>query len=133
VLLRYTKNSDLVLKGLNVNIKGGEKVGIVGRTGAGKSTLANAVTRIVEICGGTIEFDGVDICKVNMDQVRESITIIPQDPTLFKGTIKFNMDPTGKCTDQEIEKVLKDAELDKLIFKKKEESEKEKKEKMDKI
>jgi ABC-type multidrug transport system fused ATPase/permease subunit len=52
---------------LNIKIKGGEKVGIVGRTGAGKSTLANALTRIVEICGGSIKFDGVDISKINLD------------------------------------------------------------------
>jgi ABC-type multidrug transport system fused ATPase/permease subunit len=67
VKLKYDKKSELVLKGLNVTIKAGEKVGVVGRTGAGKSTLANALTRIVEICGGSIKFDGVDISKVSLD------------------------------------------------------------------
>ena len=61
VQLRYNPTSEMVLNGLNLNIKGGEKIGVVGRTGAGKSTLANALTRIVEICGGKITFDGVDI------------------------------------------------------------------------
>lgn len=66
-----------------MSIKAGEKVGVVGRTGAGKSTLANALTRIVEALGGSIVIDGVDISNINLQQVRESITIIPQDPTLF--------------------------------------------------
>ena len=66
VKLRYRPTTDMVLKGLNISIKGGEKVGIVGRTGAGKSTLAMALTRIVEICGGAICIDGVDISKTNM-------------------------------------------------------------------
>jgi ABC-type bacteriocin/lantibiotic exporter with double-glycine peptidase domain len=66
VQLRYTKNSKLVLRGMNLKIKGGEKVGVVGRTGAGKSTLANAVTRIVELCGGSMKFDDIDISSVNL-------------------------------------------------------------------
>ena len=137
----------MILKGLNLNIKGGEKVGIVGRTGAGKSTLANALTRMTEICDakdkdydpkdpkplGSIKFDGVDISKMSLQQLRESITIIPQEPALFKGTVRFNMDPTGTCSDAEIKKVLIDAELDKIILKKKEESEKEKAEKAAKM
>lgn len=137
----------MVLRGLNLNIKGGEKVGIVGRTGAGKSTLANALTRMTEICDkndkeydpvkdkilGNICFDGINIGNINLEQVRESITIIPQEPTLFKGTMRFNMDPTGKISDADIEKVLYKAELDKTILKKKEESEKEKAEKLEKL
>ena len=101
----------MVLKGLNVSIKGGEKVGIVGRTGAGKSTFAMALTRIVEICGGTICIDGVDINTINMQQVRDSITIIPQDPVLFKGKIRFNLDPTESCTDEEMIKLLEESGL----------------------
>jgi ABC-type bacteriocin/lantibiotic exporter with double-glycine peptidase domain len=78
VKLRYRKDTELVLRGLNLNIKGGEKVGIVGRTGAGKSTLANAVTRMTEICdendkdhekgkpAGELCFDGVNICNINI-------------------------------------------------------------------
>jgi len=131
--LRYRPTTDVVLKGLNVTIKAGEKIGVVGRTGAGKSTLANALTRIVEPLGGSIIVDGVNINNINLQQVRESITIIPQDPTLFKGTIRFNCDPTEQCTDEEIRKVLEEAEVDKLVLKKKDEDEKKKKENEEKF
>lgn len=66
VELKYRPSTDLVLKKLNLNIKGGEKVGIVGRTGAGKSTITLAVTRIIEICGGSVTIDGVDISKISL-------------------------------------------------------------------
>lgn len=77
VELKYRPTTEMVLNKLNVNIKGGEKIGVVGRTGAGKSTITLALTRIIEICGGNIEVDGVDINKINLQQVREAITIIP--------------------------------------------------------
>lgn len=83
VQMRYRPTTDIVLKGMNVSIKGGEKVGIAGRTGAGKSTLAISLTRIVDIFAGNILLDGVDINKISLQQVREVITIIPQDPVLF--------------------------------------------------
>jgi ATP-binding cassette subfamily C (CFTR/MRP) protein 1 len=66
-----------VLKKLNLSVQGGLKVGVVGRTGAGKSTITLALTRIIEICGGSIKIDGVDINKISLQQVREAITIIP--------------------------------------------------------
>ena len=113
--MRYRPSTDIVLKGMNVSIKGGEKVGIVGRTGAGKSTLAISLTRIVNIFAGTIEIDGVDINKINLQQVREAITIIPQDPVLFKGTIQYNLDPTNRCTDEEIRELLHESGLADLI------------------
>ena len=69
------------------------KVGVVGRTGAGKSTISNALTRIVEIENGSIEIDGVDISNVDLIQLRQQITVIPQDPTLIQGTLKQNLDP----------------------------------------
>lgn len=77
VEMRYRKDTELVLKKCSFKIKGGEKIGIVGRTGAGKSTLCVALTRIVEAEGGSIKFDGVNIGDINLRQVREKVTIIP--------------------------------------------------------
>lgn len=76
IKMRYRPSTDVVLKGMSATIKGGEKVGIVGRTGAGKSTLAVSLTRIVDIFAGNIFIDGVDINKISLQQVREAITII---------------------------------------------------------
>ena len=85
--LRYQEDSSLSLNNCSFKIKSGEKIGVVGRTGAGKSTLCNAFTRIVEKESGSICLDGIDISEVNLAQVRESITIVPQDPTMYKGTL----------------------------------------------
>ena len=71
----------------------GEKVGIVGRTGAGKTTISMALTRIVELMGGKIEIDGVNISKLDIVDLREQITMIPQDPIMFSGTLRYNLDP----------------------------------------
>jgi ABC-type multidrug transport system fused ATPase/permease subunit len=73
------------------------------------------LTRIVEICGGKIFIDGVDIKEVDIDYLREKITIIPQDATMFNETLRFNIDPYGKCTDEEIVQLLKRAGLEKLL------------------
>ena len=131
--MRYRPTTDVVLKGMNVKIKAGEKVGIVGRTGAGKSTLAISLTRIVDIFAGQITIDGVDINKISLQQVREAITIIPQDPVLFQGSIRYNLDPTNCCSDEEIRDLLKEAGLAELLLKKREEQkEKDEKEKSEK-
>lgn len=127
VELKYRPSTEMVLRKLNFQIKAGEKIGVVGRTGAGKSTMTLAMTRIIEICGGKIEVDGVDINKINLQQVRESITIIPQEPTLFKGTLRFNLDPENKVSDKEILQLLEKAGLVELILKKKKEDEERKK------
>jgi len=91
--LRYRPTTDLVLKSLSFEVEPGTKIGIVGRTGAGKSTICLSLSRIVELCAGRIEIDGVDISKVSIEKVREKVTVISQDPTLFKGSIRNNMDP----------------------------------------
>ncbi|XP_066291270.1 multidrug resistance-associated protein 1-like isoform X6 [Branchiostoma lanceolatum] len=99
---RYREGLDLVIKGIDVTIKGGEKVGIVGRTGAGKSSLTLAIFRIIEAAGGDIEIDGVNISKIGLHDLRGRITIIPQDPVLFSGTLRMNLDPFDSRTDQDI-------------------------------
>lgn len=115
VHLRYRPECDLVLKGVSFNIKGGEKVGIVGRTGAGKSTLIQCISRLVEIERGTMTIDGVNTSDIPLEQLRDAITVIPQDPTLFAGSVRFNLDPMDKHTDEEMLSLLKRAGLEKIL------------------
>ena len=125
---RYREKTELVLKKLNLKIEGGSKIGVVGRTGAGKSTLSLVLLRILELESGKIKVDDVDISKISLRQLRDKITIIPQEPTLFKGTLRYNLDPLDQSTDEEVLEVLNKSGLVEIINKKKKE-EKEKKEK----
>ncbi len=86
--LRYREGLDLVLKDITVTFEGGQKVGVCGRTGAGKSSLASGLFRLVEPAGGRVMIDGQDITKLGLQKLRSSLTIIPQDPVLFTGTIR---------------------------------------------
>ncbi|OLY85367.1 Metal resistance protein YCF1 [Smittium mucronatum] len=90
---RYRKDLEPVLKDINVEVKSNEKVGIVGRTGAGKSSFTLALFRIVEPISGSIMIDGIDITKISLFSLRSKLSIIPQDPVLFSGTIRFNLFP----------------------------------------
>ncbi|KNC97598.1 uncharacterized protein SPPG_07067 [Spizellomyces punctatus DAOM BR117] len=111
VVLRYKEGGVDVLKNINLNIKSTEKIGIVGRTGSGKSTLLTALLRIVEVADGQITIDGVDVSKIGLNDLRSNIAIIPQEPVLFVGTIRSNLDPFSKCTDEEIWKALDAVQL----------------------
>ncbi|KAE8746345.1 ABC-transporter, subfamily C member 06 [Frankliniella occidentalis] len=109
--VRYREGLDLVLKGLSFNVSGGEKVGIVGRTGAGKSSLTLALFRIVEAADGKIIIDDIDISTLGLHDLRSKITIIPQDPVLFSGSLRMNLDPFNKHSDAELWTALNDAHL----------------------
>ncbi|XP_077442262.1 multidrug resistance-associated protein 1-like isoform X2 [Vanacampus margaritifer] len=109
--LQYRKGLDWALKGISVDIRDKEKVGIVGRTGAGKSSLALALFRILEASGGRIRMDDVDIAHVGLADLRSRITIIPQDPVLFSGSLRMNLDPFDVCSDQELWRALELAHL----------------------
>ncbi|CAI5456632.1 unnamed protein product [Caenorhabditis angaria] len=99
---RYREELDLVLKNININILPGQKVGVCGRTGAGKSSLALALFRIVEAADGKIELDQRDTAKVGLHDLREKLTIIPQENVLFANTLRFNIDPKNEFSDQEL-------------------------------
>ncbi|XP_051062713.1 multidrug resistance-associated protein 1 isoform X2 [Phodopus roborovskii] len=109
--LRYREDLDLVLKNINVTIEGGEKVGIVGRTGAGKSSLTLGLFRINESADGDIIIDGVNIAKIGLHSLRFKITIIPQDPVLFSGSLRMNLDPFSRYSDEEVWMALELAHL----------------------
>ncbi|XP_037884208.1 multidrug resistance-associated protein 1 isoform X2 [Glossina fuscipes] len=104
--VRYREGLDLVLKGISFTINGGEKVGIVGRTGAGKSSLTLSLFRIIEAAGGRILIDDVDISTLGLHTLRSRLTIIPQDPVLFSGSLRINLDPFEVKKDEEIWKAL---------------------------
>jgi ABC-type multidrug transport system fused ATPase/permease subunit len=106
VVLRYQEYGVAVLKGVTINIKAKQKVGIVGRTGSGKSTLLISLLRIVEASEGQIIIDGMDIAKIGLRDLRSKIAIIPQEPILFVGTIRNNIDLFQKNTDDEIWRAL---------------------------
>ncbi|OQV12310.1 Multidrug resistance-associated protein 1 [Hypsibius exemplaris] len=108
---RYRPGLDLVLKGLDANIYSGEKIGIVGRTGAGKSSLTLALFRIIEPSGGHIHIDGLDVSRMGLHDLRSRITILPQEPVLFSGTLRLNLDPFGKYTDKEVWTALENSHL----------------------
>jgi ABC-type multidrug transport system fused ATPase/permease subunit len=106
VQMAYRPDLDPVLKGVTATIRPGEKVGIVGRTGAGKSSLSIALLRLVELCGGKILVDDIDISTIGLDNLRRAVTIIPQAPIMFSGTIRSNIDPFQQYDDYQLWQIL---------------------------
>ncbi|KAG8328043.1 Canalicular multispecific organic anion transporter 1 [Homalodisca vitripennis] len=109
--VRYRKGLELVLKGVTFTVHGGEKIGIVGRTGAGKSSLTLCLFRILEAAGGHIYIDGQDISEIGLGDLRSRLTIIPQDPVLFSGTLRQNVDPFEMYSDSDLWQALKLAHI----------------------
>ncbi|XP_026057392.1 multidrug resistance-associated protein 1-like isoform X1 [Carassius auratus] len=113
--LRYREDLELAISDISVNIEGGEKVGIVGRTGAGKSSLTLGLFRIIEASQGEIRVDGVNIAELGLHELRSRITIIPQDPVLFSGSLRMNLDPFDGYTDEEVWRALELAHLKNFV------------------
>ncbi|CAN4093074.1 unnamed protein product [Withania somnifera] len=113
--VRYRPNTPLVLKGITLTIKGGEKIGVVGRTGGGKSTLIQVFFRLVEPAAGKIIIDGIDISRLGLHDLRSRFGIIPQEPVLFEGTVRSNIDPIGQYSDDEIWQSLERCQLKDVV------------------
>ncbi|KAJ3408448.1 hypothetical protein HDV05_004980 [Chytridiales sp. JEL 0842] len=111
VVLKYQKNGVAVLKNVSCTIHPTEKIGIVGRTGSGKSTLLVSLLRIVESSQGRITIDGLDVSTIGLHDLRNKVAIIPQEPVMFVGTLRSNLDPFFRCTDEEIWKALDAVQL----------------------
>ncbi|RWR73445.1 ABC transporter C family member 3-like protein isoform X1 [Cinnamomum micranthum f. kanehirae] len=109
--VRYAPHLPLVLRGVSCNFPGGMKTGIVGRTGSGKSTLIQTLFRIVDPVGGQVLIDGVDISTIGLHDLRCRLSIIPQDPTMFEGTVRSNLDPLGEYNDEQIWEALDKCQL----------------------
>ena len=118
VFMKYRAGTPMVLKGLSFSIAPGEKVGCVGRTGAGKSSITQALFRLINMEkqeGSSLKIDGVDIRDIGLHTLRHSISIIPQLPFVFSGTIRRNLDPLNEYTDEKLWDVLEDVELKKAV------------------
>ena len=115
VKLRY-RDGPLVLKGVNLTVEPGEKLGIVGRTGAGKSSMMIALFRITELSEGSVTIDGINVATLGLTDVRRALCIIPQDPVLFSASVRFNLDPFFEASDEEIWSVLEESGLKKTVL-----------------
>lgn len=113
---RYRPELDLVLKNINLSISKNEKIGIVGRTGSGKSTLTLALFRIIEAASGHIEIDNVDTSKIGLYDLRSKLSIIPQDSQIFKGSVRSNLDPVEQYSDETLWEALRLAHLDQHVL-----------------
>jgi ABC-type multidrug transport system fused ATPase/permease subunit len=113
--VKYRPDTEIVLKNISCLIKGKEKVGIVGRTGSGKSTITLCLFRILEAVEGKILIDDVDISTIGLDKLRSNLTIIPQDPALMEGTLRYNIDPLNKSNAFDILKVMKSIGFDYIV------------------
>ncbi|OWF53711.1 ATP-binding cassette sub-family C member 9 [Mizuhopecten yessoensis] len=111
VSLRYEENLDPVVNEASFILQGGEKIGICGRTGSGKSSLLLSLFRMIDICHGQILIDGKDTMKLSLPELRSRLAIIPQDPVLFHGTIRYNLDPKGEVSDERIWLALETVQL----------------------
>lgn len=112
VKMRYREGLPLVLRGLQLSIRGSEKIGIVGRTGAGKSSILVCLMRLVELSSGMILIDNVDISTLPLHTLRSKIAVIPQDPVLFSGSLRSNLDPFGYYSDTQLREGLRRCHLE---------------------
>ena len=113
--VRYRQDLAEIIHGMSFTIPAGSKVGVVGRTGSGKSSLIQAMFRLNEISGGTLEVDGSNIMAVSLPALRSSMSLIPQEPELFSGSCRYNLDPFGAQTDATILEVLRAIQLDGVV------------------
>lgn len=104
--LRYRPSLPLALDNVSFDLDHGAKVGVVGRTGSGKSTLLVALFRLIQPCSGSVIVDGQRVSSLAVDALRKSMAIIPQDPAMFQGTLRENLDPYGEFSDQQVRQAL---------------------------
>lgn len=100
--MRYNESLEFVLRGVDFEIEGGSKVGVIGRTGSGKSTLFQILYRMYPLFEGNIVIDGQDIATVGLHSLRKQISIIPQNPFIFSASLKENLDPLNEHSDDEL-------------------------------